>query len=70
VRFIVGDVLRGGGGSGKFPRPSLEEIKRAIGSELGLGRDAVLKVLDGTPGLNADNVRQQLARITSPPEAR
>jgi hypothetical protein len=63
VRLLAKACL---GGSGEFSRSnrlSLEEIRGNLASEKGLGRDMIVRFLDGIPGINDYSVKEALANL-------
>jgi hypothetical protein len=56
----------GAGGTENFFRSSdLPELRGNLTSERGLGREIIVRFLDGVPGINDGTVQQQLANLKS-----
>jgi ParB/RepB/Spo0J family partition protein len=67
VRFLAKAIMVGSATSEKIFR-SAKELETARGifeSERGMGRDIVVRFLDGVPGVNDGTVQQQLANLKS-----
>jgi predicted DNA-binding transcriptional regulator AlpA len=61
VRFIAKSVF--GGTSQEFLGRSHDTIRGQLGSDKGLGQSAIVKFLEGVPGINDGTVQQALANI-------
>jgi len=66
IRFLAKAVLTGSRAEKIFsPRSSFEQAADSITSDRGLGREIIVRFLDGIPGINEGTVQQQLANLKS-----
>jgi hypothetical protein len=49
----------------KFHRHGLEIVRGPIASSKGIGRDLILRFLQGVPGITASNIEHQIANLKS-----
>jgi len=67
IRFLARAIMTGAEVSEKFFRNPLErdQARGNLASDRGIGRDVVVRFLDGVPGINDGTVRQQLSNLKS-----
>jgi len=65
IRFTAKAVLTGGGSEQLFRSSDLAELRGNLTSDRGLGRDIIVRFLDGVPGVTDRTVQEQLANLKS-----